>query len=152
MGSNPAGLTKRKATLTGWLFRLVKTRRGFGYTTCKGVGERSEWCPSGAFAEGENEVSESSETRSGLQRKQEPLRRLSLRKNPAGRDPNARPVNKTKEPTLVLLCYLLFCKLLCDSIHKRVINAIIPKPSGRLGYNNAFCDFGLTWISSGPIS
>ena len=25
-------------------------------------GERTEWCPSGTFAEGENEVSESTET------------------------------------------------------------------------------------------
>ncbi len=62
------------------------SRQGSESTTCKGVGERSEWCPGGAFAKGENEVSESSETSSGLQRQQEPLRRLSLRKNPADSD------------------------------------------------------------------
>ena len=31
-------------------------------------GERSEWCPGGAFAEGENEVSSSIEASSGLKR------------------------------------------------------------------------------------
>ena len=44
-----------------------------------GRGERAEWCPSGAFAEGENEANESIEASSGQKRKQGPLRRLSLR-------------------------------------------------------------------------
>ena len=43
-------------------------------------GERSERCPSGAFAKGENEVSESIEASSGLKRQRCPLRRLRLRK------------------------------------------------------------------------
>ena len=42
-------------------------------------GERTEWCPSGAFTAGENEVRESTEASSGLQRQQCPLRRLRLR-------------------------------------------------------------------------
>ena len=41
--------------------------------------ERSESCPGGAFAEGENEVSESIEASSGLKRQRCPLRRLRLR-------------------------------------------------------------------------
>ena len=36
-------------------------------------GERTEWCPSGAFAAGENKVSESTETSRGLKRPREAL-------------------------------------------------------------------------------
>ena len=41
-------------------------------------GERSEWCPGGAFARGENEVSESTET-SNAKRSKRAVRRLRLR-------------------------------------------------------------------------
>ena len=43
-------------------------------------GGGGEWCPGGAFAEGENEASESTEASSGLQRQQSQLRRLRLRR------------------------------------------------------------------------
>ena len=41
-------------------------------------GEQSEWCPGGAFTEGKNEVSESTET-SSANRSKGALRRLRLR-------------------------------------------------------------------------
>ena len=60
-----------------------------------GYGERGKRCPSGAFAEGESDPNESSEASSGQQRKQCPLRRLSLRTAQASAyaaaDPTLRP-------------------------------------------------------------
>ena len=42
MGSNPAGLTKKIATLYGWLFFLLRTGEESEAMTCKGVGKGAE--------------------------------------------------------------------------------------------------------------
>ena len=93
-------LTQSKATQASQSKRAESRRVPARFSATIEIAER-EWCPSGAFAEGENEVSESSETSSGLQRKQEPLRRLSLRRNPAGLPPAS-----SRFP---LSCWLVLC-------------------------------------------
>ena len=68
-----------------------------------GYGERGKRCPSGAFAEGESDPNESSEASSGQQRKQCPLRRLSLRTAQASAyaaaDPTLRPTRPRRACT-----------------------------------------------------
>ena len=42
VGSNPAGLTKKIATLYGWLFFLLRIGEESEATNCKGVGKGAE--------------------------------------------------------------------------------------------------------------
>ena len=74
-------LHKKRITFTVIRFFVLRKQLWFpdqNTASGSGGGERSERCPSGAFAEGENEVSESIET-SSAKRSKRAMRRLRLR-------------------------------------------------------------------------
>ena len=79
LGNMLAMLTKESQEDEIKLFEQ-NLRRVIAHQTKK-AGERSEGCPGGAFAEGENEVNESIEASSGTKRQQDPLRRPRSRKD-----------------------------------------------------------------------